>query len=471
MERLAVLPLTNLTADPEQEHIASGVHEILISELGQLGLRTISRATMIQYRDTEKGIGEIARELAVDGVIKGSVYREGDSLEIATQLFDSEGRELWAGSFEGVLENIVALYRGFARAIAGQVQLSLNPGDEARLDEAPEVNPAVYDAYLRGLHVLVTLYSSQGDAAAAIQHFSQAVEQNPTDPLAWAGLAYCYVTLGHGFDPPEDIWPQAEAAAQRAIRLDSMSAEGWAALADYRTYYARDWAGAEEAFRRANELNPSLAWNHYHYAWFLVLFGRVEEALAEHRLAEEIDPLTPLHTYWIPALHFYSRDNDRALREIQPLVEQYPNFGSPRYILAESLARVGRLEEAIAAIEGAAEVASGWGAYVPRFYAWAGRTEDAIRLLNEVEAPGPASWTALPVALTHAILGNLEEAIRWLEYEPRHGWVAWFAAHAPEFQRYRADPRYQAFLRKLNLRYGPEDEFPVPLPVTPGTGQ
>jgi TolB-like protein/Flp pilus assembly protein TadD/tRNA A-37 threonylcarbamoyl transferase component Bud32 len=470
MERLAVLPLTNLTQDPEQQYLADGVHEALIAELGQLGIHMIARQTMARYRDTEKGVHEIAAELGVDGVIEGSVFREGDSLEIATQLLDREEREVWVGSFEGVLPNIVALYRGFARAIADQIHLTLEPRNEARLTEAASVNPAVYEDYLRGMQIL-TNRTSREDANRAIEYFNHAVEQNPADALAWAGLAYCYVTLGHGHDPPDDAWQLTEAAAQLAIRYDPLSAEGWSALADYRSYYARDWAGAEEAFRRANELNPNLPMNHYHYSWYLVLFGRIEEALAEHRRAQEIDPLTPMHTYWIPALHWFSGDNDRALREVRPLLEQYPNNSTVRYVVAESAARLGLFDEAIPAIEEAASMAPAWRPYLAKYYAWAGRTEDALRILNEYEAQGPTAWNALPIALTHAILGNLEEAIHWLEHEPRHGWVAWqITSQSKEFQRYRDDPRYQAFLRKINLRYGPEDEFPVALPVASDTG-
>jgi TolB-like protein len=292
IERLAVLPLTDLTGDPEQVYLAAGVHEALIAELGQLGLSVTARATMVQYRDTDKTISEIARELDADAVIEGSVFRGGDSLEITARLYDAEEQEIWNGTFDGVLSNVVALYRGFARAIAGQIQLSLRPSDEARLGETRAVNPAVYEAYLRGMHVLHNATTpEQYDSAVA--YFQQAVEQNPADAPAWAGLAYYYVTLRHSIGlGDEGLWANARAAAERAIRLDSNSAEGWAALG-CQTYFDRDWETAEQAYRKANELNPSLAWNHYHYSWLLALFGRVEEAVAEHERAKALDPLTP----------------------------------------------------------------------------------------------------------------------------------------------------------------------------------
>ncbi|MHC4109137.1 MAG: protein kinase domain-containing protein, partial [Planctomycetota bacterium] len=350
IDTLAVLPLTDLAADPEQAYLADGVHEALIAELGQLGVSVTARATMAQFRNTDRPISEIARELGADAVIEGSLYRSGDSLEIATRLYDREEREIWTASYAGVLSDVVALYRGFARAIANEIGVHLNPTNEARLSQTPAVNPEVYEAYLRRMHLLNNSRTEE-DLDSAIAYFQRAVDQNPADPLAYAGLALGYTTIGHGPSPWDDVWPRARAAAERAIRLDSTLAEGWAALADYKSYGESDWEGAERAFRRANELNPSLAMNHYHYAWYLALFGRTEEALAEHRRAQELDPLTPLHTLWIPALYRYSEEPDtqQALTEARLNVQRYPDHALAWSLLAGSARRLGLLDEAEAA--------------------------------------------------------------------------------------------------------------------------
>ena len=462
-ERLAVLPLADLTGDPEQAYLASGVHEALIVELGRLGLSVTARRTMARYQDTEKGIGEIADELGVDAVIEGSVYRQGDSLEIATRLYDRNEQEIWTASFDGVMPNVVSLYRGFARAIADRIQLSLRAEDEARLGDAAPVNPDVYEAYLRGMHILNNIRRLT-DAEEAIAHFNRAVEQNPADPLAYGGLALCYATLGHSPDPPPNTWLLARAAAERAIRLDSTSAEGWAALADYKSYSERDWAGAERAFRRANQLNPSLAMNHYHYAWFLALFGRVEEAIAEHTRAAELDPLTPLHTVWIPALHWFSGDYERALEQALPLLERYPENSIIWRVAARSAAYLGRIDEAIAYAEKASALRPGVASRLAVYYWMAGRTDEALSLMREIEALPPSPYVALRLAVLHATLGNRDEAIGWLEYEPGHafkGWIAW----DPAFESLRDDPRFQATLRRMNQELVPGQIAPVPLPV------
>jgi serine/threonine-protein kinase len=463
IETLAVLPLTDLTNDPEQEFLAAGVHEALISELGRLGLSITARRTMVQYRDSDKPISEIAREVGADAVVEGSLYRSGDSLEIATRLYDKDEQELWTASHGGVLSDVVALYRGFARAIAGEIGVRLSTAEQERLNDTPAVNPEVFEAYLRGMHILNNRRTRK-DANVAIDYFNQALEQNPADPLAYAGLALAYATLGHGFDPPDDAWPRARAAAERALRLDSTLAEAWAALADCKSYGERDWEGAERAFRRANELNPSLAMNHYHYAWYLALFGRVEEALAEHRRAQELDPLTPLHTTWLPAVYWFSEDYERALPLARENVERYDPGIIAHYVLGETLARMGRYEEAIATHEKLATIFPRWSYALALTYARAGRTEDTRRILEQFEAQPPSSWVANGLARMHAALGNRDEALHWLEYEPAHGWVAWAVAWNSGFEPYRDDPRFQAIVRRMNLELVPGERAPVALP-------
>jgi tetratricopeptide (TPR) repeat protein len=427
---------------------------------------------MAGYTGTEKGIPEIARELDVDGVILGSVFREGDSLEIAVRLFDRDEQELWAGTFDGVLPNIVAMYRGFARAIADEIRLALDPGDEARLAEAVSVNPAVYEAYLRGMQFIHDATAIEHYDSAVV-YFQEAVGQNPADALAWAGLADCYVTLGHdkGVGNPE-LWSNALAAAERAIRLDSTLAEGWAALAVYQSYHGRDWEAAEEAFRKANELNPSLAWNHYHYSWYLILFGRLEEAVAEHERAKALDPLTPAHTTWLPALYFWSGDFDRAHAEARELVEgPYADDMVANFVLGRSAAYAGSYQEAIAVYQKLAALYPLYLVDLGEAYALAGEREEALRIAREVEARpaiktwfDSSLWDVEGLFCIHAFLGNRKEALRWLEHEPASHSLPWVWAY-PEVDALRDDPRFRAVFRRMNLRFVPGQLAPVPISV------
>jgi tetratricopeptide (TPR) repeat protein len=292
--------------------------------------------------------------------------------------------------------------------------------------------------------------STPEDFQRGLAYLHEAVENDPADALAYSGLALGYVTLGHGPAPPPDAWMRAREAAERAVRLDSTLAEAWAALADVKTYFEWDWDGAEDAFQRANALNPNLAMNHYHYAWYLILFGRVEEALAEHRRAQELDPLTPLHTVWLPGVYLYTGHYARALDEARRTAEQYPENATALYVLGTSAAQMGEFDEAIAAHEKMVEVNPRWKSALGRTYAVAGRTEDARRILAELEAQPPTSWGAIGLADLHTALGNKDEAFRWLAYEPAHGWLPWSRAN-PALEPLRDDPRFHDLMRHLGL--------------------
>jgi tetratricopeptide (TPR) repeat protein len=304
---------------------------------------------------------------------------------------------------------------------------------------------------------------------SAVAYFQQAVDENPADALAWAGLAGCYVTLGHdlGIEDPE-LWATVRAAAERAIRLDANSAEGWAALADYRSYSERDWDGAEQAFRKANELNPSLAWNHFHYSWYLILFGRLEEAVAEHERAKALDPLTPYHTTWLPALYWFSGDFDRAYAEARDVVEgPYTDDPVANFVFARSAAFAGAFEEAIAAYERIADLDLEFLVDLGEAYALADRREEALRIAREVETRVDESlWSAEGLFCLYAALGNREEALRWLEHEPTSFSLPWVWAY-PQIEALRDEPRLQAVFRRMNLRLEPGDRYPVPLPLVP----
>jgi tetratricopeptide (TPR) repeat protein len=288
------------------------------------------------------------------------------------------------------------------------------------------------------------------DLSEALGYFEQAIEANPADPMAYVGLADAYVTLGHGPAPPPDVWPKARAAAERALRLDSTIAEVWSSIAQVRYYYEWDWAGAERAFQRANELNPSLAFNHYHYAWYLVTVGRLEDALREHDRARELDPLRPLNTVWIPGLYWAMRDHERAVAEARKVALQYPDHPVPLFVLGSSAAQLGAYDEAIAAHERMVAINPRWRYALGVTYALAGRIEDALRIVAELAAEPPSSWGAMGLAELHAALGHKEEALRWLEYEPRHAWWAGFL-ELPAYDFLRMEPRFQSLVRLVNL--------------------
>ncbi len=451
IESLVVLPFYNVSGDSEQEYLVAGMHEALIGKLGQIGgLRVIRRTSAMRYRDSDKSIPEIARELNVDAVVEASVTMAGNSVSMEVQLIAAlpEEQDLWSRAYDRNVDDLFLMYSDVARAIARQIEIELTPQEETRLADARRVDPETYGAYLKGMFYLNK--SAPEDFQRGLAYLQEAVEKSPADPLAYAGLALAYATLGHGPAPPVDAWPRARAAALRAVRLDSTLAEGHAALADVKLYYEWDWAGAEQAFRRANELNPSLAMNHYHHAWYHILFGRLDEALVEHKRAQELDPLTPLHTVWIPGLYMYAARYEEALAEARKTLERYPDNAMVLFVLGTSAAQLGLYEEAIAAHEKMAAINPSWKFALGRTYAVAGRTDEALRMLAELEAQEPTSWGALGLAELHTALGNKDEAFRWLAYDLPHAWLPWSRMN-PSLEPLRDDPRFQDLLRRMNL--------------------
>jgi TolB-like protein len=446
---LAVLLPENLTG--EEEYFVAGQHQALIDQLASIsGLRVISRNSVMRYRDTDKTVPEIASELGVRAIVASSLTRHGDTVRIQLQLIEGAPEEdlVWSGSYDETIAGLYSMYGEAARSMAVEADIELSPVEESRLSGNRPIDPVTYEAYLRGMHHLEK--RTPEDIQQGLAYLHDATDRNPADALAWAGLALGYATVGHGPSAPPGVWQRARAAAERAVRLDSMLAEGWAALADVRTYYEWDWSGAEEAFRRANELNPSLAMNHYHYAWYLLLMNRYEEAKVEHELAYEIEPLIPFQAATLGWLYAYNGETDKAIEQARLALEMNPDGPFGLVTLGKALGQDGRYEEAIAAHERLVELYPVWRSTLGATYAQAGRTDDARRIAAELESEEQDPFGALFLANLYGALGENDDAFRWLAYEPPHAWVPWTAVD-PMFTIPKDDPRFQEFLDRLNL--------------------
>ena len=444
IERLAVLPFANLMNDPDQEYFVDGMHDALLTELARIkGVTVISRQSVIRYKGSEKSLPEIASELQAHALIEGSVMRVDDDVRFNVQLIDAAAdRHLWAEAFDRKLENVLALHMDVARAIAREVKITLTPEDEVRLAGSRKVNPETYEAYLKGMY-----YVNRDEYERGLAYLHQAIDNDPADPLAYAGLALGYVSIGHSIEAIPDALPRARAAAETAIKLDSTLAEAHLALAMVKFYYEWDWEGAEREFLRADELNPNLAWNHFHYSWWLYMFGRLDEAIQEHTRAQELDPLTPIHTSLLAWLYVSTERYDEAITEAKTALELDPNHGYAWFVIGWAYLEQGMYEEAIAAHE---NLGPRWNAFRGRTYAMAGRMAEAQKLLEELESQRPTPWNAYGLAVLHTALGNKDEAFRWLAYEPHHAWVPGVRVEA-WFEPLRDDPRYKDALRRMKL--------------------
>lgn len=290
---LAVLPLSNLSGDPGQDYFADGMTDELITSLAQLGdVQVISRTSVMQYRNTKKPLPEIGRDLNVDAIVEGSVARSGQHVRITAQLVDATtDQHIWAQTYERELGDVLKLQDEAARDIAQEIHIQIRRSPGERPSRVRPVNPEPYEAYLKGRYFWGKHTGEGFDRA--IGYFEQAIKADPDYAVAYAGLADVYQDqAAFAGVAPEVAIPKARAAIQKALELDDNLSEAHDALAGLLEFQDWNWKAAEREHRRAIDLNPSNANAHLFYGAHLVARGRFDQAIAEARLAERLDPLS-----------------------------------------------------------------------------------------------------------------------------------------------------------------------------------
>jgi serine/threonine protein kinase/Flp pilus assembly protein TadD len=457
IESLAVLPLANLSGDPEQEYFSDGMTEELITNLGKISaLRVISRTSVMRYKKTEKPLPQIARELGVDGIVEGSVLRVGDRVRITAQLIQAEQeRHLWAESYERDLRDVLALQGEVARAIAGEIKVRLTPQEQTRLASARPVNPDAHEAYLKARYYW-NLRTEEG-LKKGIEYFQQAIEKDPGYALAYAGLADSYSVLGFwNFMAPKEAYPREKAAAFKALEMDETLAEAHTSLGDARFKYDWDWVGAEKEFKRAIELNPSYATAHHWYAGYLSAMGRHNEAIAEAKRAQELDPLSLIINTTGGLVFFYARRYDEAIAQWRSTLELNAGFYPAHLYLGRAYEQQKLYEQAISEYQKA--LAPGQGnpalaAHLARGYAAAGKRTEALKIISNLRELSKRRYvSSYVIAQIYTALGDTSRAFQWLDkaYQDRDTWLDWLKAE-PGFDSLRSDPRFQDLLRRMNF--------------------
>ncbi len=448
---LAVLPLKNLSGDPNQQYVADGLTDALIDDLAKV-VRVISRTSTAGYAIAPKPVKQIARELGVDAVVEGSVLREGNLVRVTAALIDaSTEQRLWGERYERNLTSILTLQADIARAVALAIKGTLSPQEAQKLAKTREVNPAVWEAYQRGMFFVNQ--STPEALRKGMDYLHEAVALDPTDALAYAALADGYFTLAHGANPPPDALVRGRAATRTAVDLDptlpqALLDQGW-----IQGYLDWDWDEGIATTRRVIELNPSSAWAYYNLAWFLDLKGQIPEAIAAHATARDLDPLNPLMTAWLAILYTYDGRPELAIAEARKALDLMPGFPTAYFVIAETHATQGRWDQAIEAIGNAAKGDPSWHWALGAMYARAGRTAEARRILAEMDKESTTAYITFWRAATYAALGENDEAFKWITREPRHVWVSWMFTKDFEWvmQPVLSDPRYTELQRKFNV--------------------
>jgi TolB-like protein/DNA-binding SARP family transcriptional activator/Flp pilus assembly protein TadD len=423
IRRLAVLPLANLTGDERQEYFVDGMHEALVTELSQIpGLAVISRQSTVQYQGTARPISVIARELHVDAVLEGSVFRAEDSVRITVQLIRAHPEDhVWSGTYLGALRNAITLQEEVARAVGGAIHARARP--EARLRHAaPSVSLEAQEAYLRGLYHMEREMVTSGltplerleALRTAVANLEHAVALAPEWAAAHAKLARAYHWIASAYNElAPEFYPKSKAAALRALELDPNEAQAHASLGFVLFSYEWDWEGAERSIRRALALDPNS--HQWIYALFLMATGRYDEAAVHYRLAEARNPLSAQIKRQLAWAYSCAGRHDEALAELEELRARLGDSTAwLRAAFGQQYLAKSRYPEGIAALESAVMMSDSnpdFVALLGRGYAHAGRGGDARRLVRWLEQR-PGDWFAPEL---YVALGDTGRAVAMVQ--------------------------------------------------------
>jgi len=458
---LAVLPLEDLSGDPEQAYFADGMTDLLINNLARIrALKVISRTSIMRYRENRKPLPETARELGVDAVVEGSVLRAGERVRITVQLIDAvRDQMLWADSYEHDLVDVLTLQSRVARTIAEQIEVELTPQEHEHLERARPIDPAVNEACLRGRHLWYQRTTES--VTQGLQQFEKAVEIDPSYAPAHAGIADSYIVDGGRYlgVAPNIAYSRARAAALRAVELDDNLAEAHTSLAAVMSDYDWDWEGADREYSRAIELNPNYATAHSWYAEHLSRMGRHDEAIALIRRVPELDPASIFSGMIVSWILYFARQYDEAIDQALGTLELDPDYATAHRILGWAYEEKGLHDEAIAAHLRASELTDrgpNFFAQLGRAYALAGRSDDARKVLEELTMASKETYvSSLDFAIIYTALGERDLAFECLEraYEERADHLPYLKVN-PRFDPLRSEPRFQDLLQRLGLVSG-----------------
>jgi len=454
-KKVAVIPLVQNLEGEEEEYFKTGMTEALINELSKVDQLTVinQASTQVLTSGFDPANSLITNVISgIDYFVNGVIDRQLNKININIELKESiDAEPIWKKSYTKDLSEVRSLWAEVAADLARQMSVVVKQEDAVLWSRLRPVKPETYELYLKGKHYMNK--STAAEWQRGLVYIQEAIDRNPSDPYAYAYLAEAYVNLGHGPAPPPDVFPKALAAAERAIQLDSTVALGWAALSHYHTYFGKDWALAEYAFKRANELNPNLAYNHYHRSWYLALFGRMNEAIEEHKRAQELDPFTPLHSAWLGELYRWVGLYEEGLAEAEKASHMQNDYALGMFIMGRIFIDQGKVEEGLENLRQASEINPKWKyvGYGPALIQ-AGYMEEGRAIIEELEDMPVNGYGALCLGIMYTMLEDFDRAFEYLNYKDKHGWFPWIRIRVLFLgDKIANDPRYLKIIRDMNL--------------------
>ena len=450
IDSIAVMPFVNESGNSDVEYLSDGITESLINSLSTLpNLSVKARNTVFRFKGKEIDERKLGQELSVQAVLFGRFTQRGDDLMLSLSLVDSvTGNSLWGEQYDRKMQDLPALRNEITRDVAQKLRTRLSNADATNLTKNYTANAEALRLYFYGRYS----WSKRNTEAVrkSIEYFDQAIEMDPNFALAYSGLADAYVVPALSM-PPSEVMPKAKAAAKRAIELDDTLAEAHTSLARVLQIYDWNWTEAEKEYKRGMELDPRYALAHQWYGGYLERLGRMDESIAERKVAVELDPLSASPNFELGLAYFFTKDYARAIQQLQRALELEPGFPAAFQMLLIAYSLNGQLDVALAKIQEASEDISLSSA--GQIYAWAGRRDDAMRVFEKLELRSRQGYiSATAFAFIYAALGDNDKAIDYLEkgYEER-AFQMQFLKIDPRWDKLRDDPRFQELLKKIGL--------------------
>src|SRR6266540_1826736 len=456
---IAVLPFDNLSRDPDNAYFAEGVQDEILTRLAKVAdLKVISRTSTQRFKSAPSDLRDIAKQLGVANILEGSVQKASDQVRVNVQLINAlTDAHLWADTYDRKLTDIFAVETEIAKTIAETLQAKLTGSEKSLITKTPTVNPEAYELYLKGRFFWNK--RTGADLLKSIDYFKQAVEKDQKYALAYAGLADAYVLLPpYGAASPSESFPQAEAAARKALELDDTLAEAHTSLGQFLLFYDLDFAGSAREFERAIALDPNYATAHHWYGGGPPLaLGQFDRAITEGKRAVELDPLSLICSSDLSWTYFFARRYNEAEAQARKTLEMDSHFYLAHYYLGEVLQFKGQLTEAIAEYKKAAELNDDPFvlALLAQAYAQLGQRDEALKMLGQLQELATRRYvTSSSFALVHIALGEKDKAIDWLEraYRDRAGPDIALIKVDPFLDPLRGHPRFEALVQKI---FGP----------------
>ncbi len=452
---IAVLPLANMSADPENEYFSDGMTEEIIGALSKVpGLQVASRTSCFSFKGKEVDIRQVGEKLGVASVLTGSVRKIGNRIRITAQLVNVEsGYHLWSETYDRQLEDVFAIQDELSRAIAEALKLQLGSASDQLV--VPTKNLEAYNLYLKGRFFFFRF--TEPGLRKSLELFQHVLLQEPGYARAYSGIADCWCELADDWVAPDDAYPRAKAAATTALRLDPELVEAMTSIGKVLCWYEWDFAGAEQQLRRAVALNPNYTEAHWTFGSVLPAVGALGEAIGEMRKAITLDPLHPHHSRWLGRFLLFAKDYDAAITQSQKTLELHADYFHAYLDIGSAYLAQGKPDQALEWYRRGQKLESSvrsYDAFIVRALAPLGRREEAEEILKRLEEESRQHYIRAEIlAMGYAAVGNLDRAFACLEkaFQARSAGLIYLHVD-PGYEPLKQDPRYNELVKRVGLR-------------------